>query len=139
MDEIIQRFMGRVREIVNISSKSTSEGFKIWVLANQGYVLDWLFHAKGSGKCDGSQDLDDFWTDDLRFSRIQAVVLDLLSQEGIAKDHSHIVWLDNLFTSARLLSQLNNKGFEAAGTVRIISTSRKEIKAQEDINAQRRH
>ena len=91
VDETIQRFMGRAREIVNIPSKPTPEGFKIWVLANQGYVLDWLFHAKGSDKCDGPQDLDDFWTDDLGFSRTQAVVLDLLSQEGIAKDHSHIV------------------------------------------------
>ncbi|KAF2802624.1 pea pathogenicity protein, partial [Mytilinidion resinicola] len=44
VDETIQRFMGRASEIVNIPSKPTPEGFKIWVLANQGYVLDWLWH-----------------------------------------------------------------------------------------------
>jgi hypothetical protein len=40
VDETIERFMGRAPEIVNIPSKPTPEGFKIWVFANQGYVLD---------------------------------------------------------------------------------------------------
>ena len=53
VDETIQRFMGRAKEIVNIPSKPIPEGFKIWVLANKGYVLDWLYHAKGSNKNDG--------------------------------------------------------------------------------------
>ena len=31
MNKIIQRFIARVKEIVNISSKLTSKDFKIWV------------------------------------------------------------------------------------------------------------
>lgn len=53
--------MGRVLEIVNIPSKPTPEGFKIWVLANQGYILDWLWHAKGDKK--GPVDLDTSFLD----------------------------------------------------------------------------
>jgi hypothetical protein len=34
IDEIIERFIGRVPEIINIPSKPIPEGFKIWVLAN---------------------------------------------------------------------------------------------------------
>ena len=94
--------MGRAKEIVNIPSKPTPEGFKIWVLANEGYVLDWLYHAKGRGKHDGPQDLDNLWTDKLGFSCTQAVVLDLVTQNGIARDYFHIIWLNNLFTSVRL-------------------------------------
>ena len=45
------------------------------------------------------------------------MVLDLVTQDGIAKDHSYIIWLDNLFTLVRLLSQLDIEGFGAAGTV----------------------
>ena len=104
MDETIQRFTGRAKEIVNIPSKSTPEGFKIWVLANQGYVLDWMYHAKGRNKGVGPQELDEFWTDDLEFNRTQAVVLDLVTQEGIVKNHTHIIWMDNLFSSGRLFS-----------------------------------
>ena len=59
--------MGRSKEIVNIPSKPTPEGFKIWVLANAGYVLDWLYHAKGDQL--GPVDLDDFWIDNLKFSK----------------------------------------------------------------------
>jgi len=62
VDETIQRFMGRASEIVNIPSKPTPEGFKIWVLANQGYILDWLFHAKGDKK--GPVDLDTIFTEE---------------------------------------------------------------------------
>ena len=40
VDETIQRFMDRAKEIVNIPNKPTPEGFKIWVLANEGYILD---------------------------------------------------------------------------------------------------
>lgn len=52
VDEAMQRFMGRAKETVNIPLKPTPEGFKIWVLANVGYILDWLFHARGTGPVD---------------------------------------------------------------------------------------
>lgn len=118
IDECIQRFLGRAKEIVNIPSKPTPEGFKIWVLANAGYILDWLFHAKGSGPVD----LDDYWTVDRKFPATQAVVLDLLLQADIQNDSRHVVWLDNLFTSVRLLATLSDEGFGAAGTVRTSKT-----------------
>lgn len=113
IDEAIQRFLGRAKETVNIPSKPTPEGFKIWVLANAGYILDWLFHAKGSGPVF----FDDYWVQ-RGYSATQAVVFELLFQEGIEQDSKHVVWIDNLFTSSRLLSALRDRGFAAAGTVR---------------------
>ena len=88
VDESIQRFTGRAAEIVNISSKPVPEGFKIWILASSGYVLDRMWHAKGDKK--GPIDLDDFFLKD-GFSKTQAVVLDLLSQQGIFNASKHIV------------------------------------------------
>ena len=137
VDETIQRFIGRAKEIVNIPSKPTPEGFKIWVLANQGYVLDWIYHAKGRNKGEGPQDLDDYWTDYLGFTQTQAVILDLVSQDGISKDHFHIIWLDNLFTSARLLTRLDEEGFGAAGTIRTSTTRREDLEAIDSSQAQR--
>ena len=97
VDEWIERFIGRSAEIVNIPSKPTPEGFKTWVLANQGYVLDWLHHAKG----EGPWDLDTFFIKDLRILNTQAVVLDLIYQWGIPKANQCIVWLGNFFASVR--------------------------------------
>ena len=135
VDETIQRFMGRAYEVVNILSKPTPEGFKIWVLANQGYVLDWMYHAKGDKA--GPVDLDDYWTVDRRFSKTQAVVLDLVSQKGIQKDLYHIIWLDNLFTSTSLLTELKKEGFGGAGTVRITKTAREEVEEKGGTTKQR--
>ena len=138
VDETIERFMGRASEIVNIPNKPTPEGFKIWVMANQGYVLDWLYHTKGSDSDSGPVDLDDFWTKDEGFSKTQAVVLDLVSQEGVQKDYSHIIWLDNLFTSARLLKALKKEGFGAAGTVRTTQTKREKDEKEKGTKKQRK-
>ena len=129
--------MGRAKEIVNIPNKPTPEDFKIWVLANQGYVLDWRYHAKGQRKEEGPQGLNDTWTNDLGFNRTQAVVLDLVTQEGIARDHFHILWLDNLFSSSRLFSQLDHEGLGAAGTVRVTTTKSEDLEAKEGTKAQR--
>ena len=52
------------------------------------------------------------------------MVLDLATQEGISAEYAHVIWLDNLFTSARLLSALKAEGFSAASTVRTQKTRR---------------
>ena len=55
------------------------------------------------------------------------MVLDLVTQKGILNNFQHVIWLDNLFTSARLLRQLKQEGFGAAGTVRTSKTAREKI------------
>jgi hypothetical protein len=126
VDECMVRFVGRAYETVTIPNKPTPEGFKIWVLANMGYVLDFMYHAKGPDG--GPVDLDDYFTKELYFSKTHAVVLDLLaSLPENGKDH--IVWLDNLFTTSRLLSHLRDQGIGAAGTVRTANTRREMMEA----------
>lgn len=137
VDETIQRFVGRTTEVVKIPSKPVPKGFKIWVLANSGYVLDWIWHAKGDGPNDGPYDLDDFWIKDKGFSKTQGVVLDLVSQHGISNQNQHIIWLDNLFTSMRLLTQLKEEGFGAAGTVRTGKTKREILEEKTGTKAQK--
>ena len=128
VDETIKHFMGRAPEIVNISNKPTPEGFKIWILANEGYVLDWLWHVRGDNG--GPVDLDEYFTKEEGFSKMQAVVLDLLTQcnpetnKPLYPPGKHIVWLDNLFTSVKLLTQLCELGIGGAGTVRTTKTER---------------
>jgi len=129
--------MGRAPEIVNIPSKPTPEGFKIWVLANEGYILNWLWHARGNKA--GPVDLDETFTKEEGFSKTQAVVLDLLTQRDPESNKplyppgKHVIWLDNLFTSVKLLTQLRGLGIRAAGTVRTTKTER-ETKGGEEGN-----
>ena len=81
--------MSQTHEIVNIPSKRIPKGFKTWVLANKDYVLDCIYHTQRDKA--GSIDLDDFLTVDRGFSKTQAVVLDLVSQEGTRSENYHII------------------------------------------------
>jgi len=67
--------MGCAPEIINIPSKPTPKGFKIWVLANEGYILDWLWYVR-SDKA-GLVDLDEIFTKE-GFLKTQVVVFNLL-------------------------------------------------------------
>lgn len=133
VDEAMAKCQGRAAETVDIPSKPISKGFKIWCLANDGYLLDWMFHSKGSSENDGPVGLDDFFTSKKPghkgFSKTQALVFDLISQlnDGVELPFDparHIVWLDNLFPSVCLFSELAKEGIGAAGTVRTRKTKR---------------
>ena len=130
VNETIQRFMGHAPEVVDIPSKPTPEGFKIWVLANEGYILDFMWHAKGDKK--GLVDLDESFINEEGLSKTQAAVLDLLLQkdadtnERLYLPGKHVVWLDNLFTSVKLLTRLWRLGIGGAGTVWATKTKREE-------------
>ena len=50
VDEMIECFTSHTLEIINILTKPTPKGFKIWVLANQGYILNWMFYVKSNNK-----------------------------------------------------------------------------------------
>ena len=63
----------------------------MWVLANEGYVIDWLFHAKGPK---GLYRLDIYWIKEEGFTPTEAVVLDLLlkrQEEGSSLDRKSVV------------------------------------------------
>ena len=116
VDECIEGFTGRSGDTVNIPTKPTPIGFKIWVLADQGYVFDILWHVKGDGKDEGPQGLQKAW-EKQGFSKTQAVVLELMTRMP-NRGKGHAVHLDNLFTSSKLLTTLRQYGIGAAGTVR---------------------
>lgn len=114
---------------MNIPHKPTPEGFKIWAVAAAGYLLGWLFHAKGDKR--GPVEIDPVWLDK-GFTPTEAVPLTLLLQkdrEGrrIYPTNAHVAWFDNLFTSIPLLDALRDAGMGAAGTVRTTTTKRERL------------
>lgn len=130
IDECIEGFTGRSSDTVNIPTKPTPIGFKIWVLADQGYVSDLLWHVKGDGKDQGPQGLSKTW-EEKGFSKTQAVVLELATRMPNG-GRGHVVHLDNLFTSSKLLSTLRDYGIGANGTVRTGRTKREEKEEQKE-------
>ncbi|KAG6997356.1 hypothetical protein FocnCong_v015434 [Fusarium oxysporum f. sp. conglutinans] len=48
IDECMVPFKGRSKETTVVKNKPTPVGFKIWVIAQQGFFLRWLWHVKAS-------------------------------------------------------------------------------------------
>ena len=49
-DEIIVLFSGWSRHTLKMKNKLVLEGFKIWALCDHGYLWDFLFYSRTSGK-----------------------------------------------------------------------------------------
>jgi hypothetical protein len=130
VDEAIARFTGRASEKVIIKTKPTPEGYKIWCLANDGVILNWLFHARGAGK--GPINLlksTDVRLQSLTPTELVPVTLvlaeDSAGQRLFQRDF-HIVWDDNLFNTIPMLEYLRSEGVGCAGTVRTTKTATEE-------------
>lgn len=82
------------------------------------------------GDKNGPVDLDDHWLKELGFSKTPAVVLDLLAQDDLSPEDACVVWLDNLFTEAILLSAVRDRGIGAAETQREEEGESRGTKAQ---------
>ena len=121
VNKTIQHFIGRVSKIINILLKPTLEGFKVQVLANKGYILNQLQHAKGNNK--GLVDLNTIFIKEEGFLKIQVVILNLLFQRDTDTNKPlyphwrYIIQLNNLFISIKLLTKLRQLGIRGVGTI----------------------
>jgi hypothetical protein len=101
VDECIIGFKGRHEAKQYIKSKPTRWGYKVWCLANEGYLLAFQVYE---GK------------EEVRSPEGQAhrVVVELTRPfHGVP----HIVYLDNYFTSPAVLDALQRRGMRGCGTV----------------------
>ncbi|KAK1948691.1 hypothetical protein LY78DRAFT_708554 [Colletotrichum sublineola] len=118
VDEAMVRFTGRCFEKTTIPSKPTSVGYKVWVLAQSGYFLRWLWHVQGKGPyglvSQQRAQLQRERVVDDSFTPTQRVVTTLLTLLPLAEYH---VFLDNVFASDGGIDQLlvNEKQDEGKG------------------------
>jgi hypothetical protein len=111
----MERFTGRSFDIVTIPSKLIATGYKVWAVAQLGYILSVIYHRNGKGPV-GSQA-----PKGSQINPTQSVVVNLLQRlpkPPIGPTFRYCVWLDNLFVSTTLLSYLRKLGYGAAGTAR---------------------
>jgi hypothetical protein len=105
--------LGRSHAILKIPSKPIPEGYKAWALAQDGYILAWLWHMKKKGPL-GIPRIPK----ELGNNKTAAVVPFLLNLLPKIPGFQYVVWLDNLFTSTNLLNYLRTLGYGATGTCR---------------------
>lgn len=115
VDECMQGFTGRSDLKTHIPNKPTPDGIKIWVVAQDGIFLRWLWHEPGKGPV-GIPTERQLGRKDLHLTPTQRVVIALLK---LLPNTSYHVFLDNLFTSPDLFKYLYDIGIGASGTARM--------------------
>ena len=124
VDEAMVHFTGRSKHKVNLPSKPTPEGYKVWVLALQkGFIWSWRWHSKEVGP-EGigqraRQLAQPHGMPSIRLAPTFLVVQDLC-QELQNKDPTSkkVVFLDNLFLTVALAHTLLYIGVGVIGTTR---------------------
>ena len=93
------RFQGRLYETTTIPNKPEPIGYKIWVIAQDGYFLQWLWHAKGKGNgLIGVLTPPELGSKNGKGGNKTAVVVSYLL--GLLPyTRRYVVYLDNLFVS----------------------------------------
>jgi hypothetical protein len=126
------RFTGRSVETTTIPTKPIPTGYKVWVVAESGYFLRWLWHTHGKGPVGltvrpqprprprssartTKQATEIASVEEPYLNPTQNVVLTLLKQLPPASYH---VFLDNLFSSPDLFRVLRQHNIGATGTCR---------------------
>src|SRR5205809_5980588 len=109
------RFTGKAKETVKMPSKPIPVGYKVWVMADSGYFLQWNFHAKGEGPV-GLNTKEEY----LDLAPTQAIVAYLLNQlpPPLTPNHRYHCFMDNLFSTPELFNLLRTKNIAAIGTTR---------------------
>ncbi|KNB17655.1 hypothetical protein FOXG_22000 [Fusarium oxysporum f. sp. lycopersici 4287] len=121
VDECMVPFTGRSKETTLVKGKPTPVGFKIWVIAQQGCFLQWLWHVKASPVVPATIKLKipkpygkkGKLQTEIPLSNTQSVVVHLLKRLSTPTHH---VFTDNLFSSPRLFRLLRQLGYGATGT-----------------------
>jgi hypothetical protein len=124
VDEAMAGYTGRTKDSVNLPSKPTPKGYKVWVLAlQQGYVYSWRWHSRvtgpeGIGK--GSRVVHQPvpmvpTTLAATYLVVQDLCQELQTNEiGVKR----LVFLDNLFLTLALAHTLLVIGIGVMGTTR---------------------
>ncbi|RFU23597.1 hypothetical protein B7463_g12741, partial [Scytalidium lignicola] len=121
VDECMERFQSRSHDTLKIPSKPILVGYKMWVIAEKGYFLSWLWHSKGAGK---GPHFDHGYRPpkEMGLNPTAAVVPYLVQKMQRLLDPSfeyrHILWLDNLFMSVKLALYLERHKTGCTGTAR---------------------
>jgi len=96
VNEVMQRFKSQLHDTLTILMKLTSEDYKIWVIADEDYVLVWIYHQRDK------ESLDVQILKKLESNKTVTMIADLLNQLFKQLNYVYEVFLNNLFTSHKL-------------------------------------
>jgi hypothetical protein len=117
------KFKGRSKHTTSIRNKPIREGHKGWAIADDGYLLKWLYHSRthstpgiplsNATKASGARHRG---TQLAPTQHVPWILVEPLRK--LYPERTFALFLDNLFTSYTLLSFLRSQGIAACGTTK---------------------
>ncbi|WAO97069.1 Hypothetical protein NCS54_01477500 [Fusarium falciforme] len=147
VDECMIRYTGRSKETTVVNGKPAPLGFKIWVIAQQGFFIRWLWHIKdakygtvgvelppsksstrgrggrrdgrgrGAAKAAGKKLANEATTEDKPIA-LNSTQSVVVALANLLPKATYHVFVDNLFSSSDLFRSLRKHGHGATGTAR---------------------
>lgn len=123
VDEIIIRYEGRAKQTTTIPNKPTPTGFKVWAIAQQGFLICWNWHTPGEKNgpigVKTPRELGGSKKEGKGGNKTQAVVLHLLQRlPRPSNSLNYHCYLDNLFVSTKFIIYARKLGYGITGTCR---------------------
>jgi hypothetical protein len=110
IDEIMVRFYGRSSDTCKMPNKPIKQGYKIFALADRGYVWHFQLSSRRHGIAELVKDTD--------LTPTGSMVLQMARLLPKFEQSHFILFLDNYFTSIPLFSMLRAENIGAVGTTR---------------------
>jgi hypothetical protein len=106
-------YLGHTWHAIKASHKSIKQGYKIWALADLGYIFNWLWYSKARG----TEGLDSRSCQNTMTDTQTLVIFLAKSLPDPAQDYT--LYLDNLFTNGLLAKALGQLGIGVMGTTQV--------------------
>ncbi|KJZ70015.1 hypothetical protein HIM_10596 [Hirsutella minnesotensis 3608] len=116
VDECMIRYTGRSKETTKVPNKPIPVGYKVWVVAQRGYFLSWIWHLPKKAMGPVAGPIRRKRPGEIYLNPTQSVVPALTS---LLPEQPYHVFLDNLFSSLSLFKALRQRGIGATGTARL--------------------
>jgi hypothetical protein len=110
IDETMIRGFGRSHHTFKMPNKPIKQGYKLFAVADQGYILYWIWASRHKSLVEVKKQED--------LTMTGSMVLQLVQQALPQRQNNYTIYMDNYFTTIPLFQRLRQLGFGACGTTR---------------------
>ena len=110
IDETMIRGFGRSHHAFKMPNKPIKQGYKLFAIADQGYILHWIWASRHKSLVEVKKQKD--------LTMTGSMVLQLIQQGLPPHRNNYTIYMDNYFTTIPLFQRLRQLGFGACGTTR---------------------
>ena len=106
------RGFGRSQHTFKMPNKPIKQGYKLFAIADQGYILYWIWASR-------HKSLVEVKKHDAGHLTLTGSMVVQLAQEGLpSQQNNYTIYMDNYFSTIPLFNHLRQLGIGACGTTR---------------------